>query len=74
MADFIASAFTGGRRPAVAGRRGCGPEPSAMLTTVYDIRGYDELIDYEQPPPGSLSAAESAWVDEQSRCAGRRKP
>jgi hypothetical protein len=43
------------------------------LTTVYSILGYDELIDYEQPPPGSLSAAEAAWVDEQLRRTGRRK-
>jgi hypothetical protein len=43
------------------------------LTTVYDILGYDELIDYRQPPPGSLSPAELAWLDEQLRRAGRRK-
>jgi hypothetical protein len=43
------------------------------LTTIYNILGYDELIDYELPPPGSLSAAESVWVDEQLRRVGRRK-
>ena len=43
------------------------------LTTIYDILGYYELIDYLQPPPGPISAAESAWVDEQLRRAGRRK-
>lgn len=42
------------------------------LTTVYDILGYDELIDYQQPPPGPLSSAEARWVDEQLRRAGRR--
>ena len=44
------------------------------LTVVYDIIGYDELIDYAQAAPGPLSAAESAWVEEQLRRAGRRKP
>jgi hypothetical protein len=42
------------------------------LTTVYDILGYNELIDYRQPPPGPLSAAEVAWVSEQLRRAGGR--
>jgi hypothetical protein len=43
------------------------------LATVYDILGYDELIDYQQPPPGPLSPPESAWVEEQLRQAGRRR-
>jgi hypothetical protein len=42
------------------------------LTVVYDIIGYDELLDYVQPPPGPLTPAEAAWVDEQLRRAGRR--
>jgi Protein of unknown function (DUF4058) len=42
------------------------------LGVVYDIIGYDELLDYTQPPPGSLTAAEAAWVEEQLRRAGRR--
>lgn len=42
------------------------------LATVYDILGYDELIDYRQPPRGPLTAAESTWVDERLRLAGRR--
>ncbi len=42
------------------------------LTTVYDILSYDELIDYQAPPPGPLSDADSAWVSEQLRRAGRR--
>jgi hypothetical protein len=42
------------------------------LTTVYDILGYDEMIDYQHPPPGPLTAAQAAWVDEQLRRAGRR--
>ena len=43
------------------------------LTTVYDILGYDELIDYAKPPPGPLSDAELKWVNEQLRRVGRRK-
>jgi Protein of unknown function (DUF4058) len=43
------------------------------LTTVYDILGYDELIDCGKPPPGPLSEAELKWVDEQLGRAGRRK-
>lgn len=44
------------------------------LTVVYDIIGYDELIDYTREPPGPLTPAEAAWIDEQLRRAGRRKP
>jgi hypothetical protein len=43
------------------------------LAVVYDIIGYDELLDYSQPPPGPLTPGESAWVEEQLRRAGRRK-
>ena len=42
------------------------------LTTVYDIIGYDELIDYSQPPPGPLTPEQRAWVEERLRSAGRR--
>jgi Protein of unknown function (DUF4058) len=44
------------------------------LAVVYDIIGYDELVDYSQPPPGPLTPAEAVWVEEQLRRAGRRKP
>jgi hypothetical protein len=44
------------------------------LAVVYDIIGYDELVDYTQPPPGPLTAAEAAWVEEQLHRAGRRQP
>jgi hypothetical protein len=44
------------------------------LTTVYDILGNDEMIDYREPPPGPLTPAEAAWVEEQLRRAGRRTP
>ncbi len=44
------------------------------LAVVYDIIGYDELVDYTQPPPGPLTSAEAVWVEEQLRRAGRRQP
>jgi Protein of unknown function (DUF4058) len=43
------------------------------LSVVYEIIGYDELLDYAQPPPGPLTAGEVSWVEEQLRRAGRRK-
>lgn len=43
------------------------------LAVVYDIFGYDELIDYAQAPPGPLTQAETTWIEEQLRCAGRLK-
>jgi hypothetical protein len=42
------------------------------LTTIYDIIGYGELVDYSQPPPGPLTAEQMAWVEERLRSAGRR--
>jgi hypothetical protein len=44
------------------------------LAVVYEIIGYDELIDYSQPPPGPLTPAEAAWVEEQLHRASRRRP
>jgi hypothetical protein len=44
------------------------------LGVVYEIIGYDELLDYTQPPPGPLTPAEAAWVEGQLRHAGRRRP
>jgi Protein of unknown function (DUF4058) len=43
------------------------------LAVIYDIIGYDELVDYMKPPPGPLTPAEAMWVEEQLRRAGRRK-
>ncbi len=37
------------------------------LSVIYDIIGYDELIDYMLPPPGLLSESEIEWVVEQLR-------
>ena len=44
----------------------------AALTQVYDLFGYDDLLDYTRPPPGPLSAAEAEWIDRRLRTAGRR--
>ncbi len=44
------------------------------LTVIYDIIGYDELVDYTRPPPGVLSPADAAWVGEQLHRSGRRQP
>ncbi len=42
------------------------------LSVVYEIIGYDELIDYRQPLPGPLTPAQAAWVEERLKRAGRR--
>lgn len=42
------------------------------LSTIYEIIGYDELIDYTNPPPGPMAAQQLTWIDEQLRRAGRR--
>jgi hypothetical protein len=43
------------------------------LSVVYDIIGYDELLDYNRQPPGSLSSADAVWVAEQLRSGCRRQ-
>jgi hypothetical protein len=45
----------------------------AALSTEYDIIGYDELVDYSQPPPGRLTPEQAAWVDQRLRESGRRR-
>jgi hypothetical protein len=35
----------------------------ATFTRCYDNGGYADFVDYEQPPPASLSPEEAAWVD-----------
>jgi hypothetical protein len=42
------------------------------LSVVYNIIGYDSLIDYSLPPPGPLTPTEAKWVEEQLRRDGRR--
>ena len=44
----------------------------AALTTIYDILGYDEMIDYSLPPPGPLSASQVEWVRDCLIKSGRR--
>jgi hypothetical protein len=58
--------------PLLAGDPDTSLDLQRALTTIYDIYGYDAWIDYRQPPPGPLTAAESTWVDEQLRRTGRR--
>lgn len=55
-----------------------GDEPIRLdlqqaLGVIYNIIGYDELIDYNLPPPGPLTPLDAAWIEEQLRHAGRRK-
>jgi hypothetical protein len=59
--------------PLLAGDPAVPLDLQQALAVVYDIIGYDELIDYAQTPPGPLTAAEAGWVEEQLRRAGRRK-
>lgn len=42
------------------------------LNTTYDIIGYDELIDYSEPPPGTMSPQQLSWIDEQLKRTGKR--
>ena len=44
----------------------------AALTTVYDILGYDEMIDYHLPPPGPMSASQVEWVRDCLIKSGKR--
>jgi hypothetical protein len=60
--------------PLLAGDADIPLDLQQALGVVYDIIGYDELLDYSQQPPGALTPAEAAWVEERLRAAGRRKP
>jgi hypothetical protein len=44
----------------------------AALNAVYDINGYDLLVDYTQPPPGPMPAEVATWADKLMRAAGLR--
>jgi hypothetical protein len=45
----------------------------AALRTVYDIVGYDLLIDYSRPPATPFTPEQVTWAEEILRTAGRRK-
>jgi len=54
-----------------------GDEPVPLdlqqaLPVTYDNIGYDQLVDYSQPPPGPLTPSELASVQEQLRRSARR--
>ena len=42
----------------------------AALAGIYDVFGYDLLVDYSKPPDVPLAEADAAWAHEQVR--GRR--
>jgi len=45
----------------------------AALTACFDLVGYEQLLDYTQPPPPpELNAEDAAWVEEVLRQAGVR--
>lgn len=49
-------------------------ELGAAIAALYDEAAYDLSVDYTQPPPPpTLSAAESAWLDELLGSAGMRR-
>jgi hypothetical protein len=58
--------------PLLAGDPDVPLDLQRALQTVYDIIGYDDLLDYSQAPPGPLTPGELAWVEEQLRQSGRR--
>lgn len=42
------------------------------LTNVYDLCGYDLVVDYTRPPDVTLPPDAMAWADERLRAAGKR--
>jgi hypothetical protein len=44
----------------------------SALATTYEIFGYDDLIDYQRPPPGPLSQTQVHWIELRLHQAGRR--
>jgi len=45
---------------------------TAVFNRVYDVGGYDLLIDYTQPPDTILTEAEAAWLDDRLQEKGLR--
>jgi hypothetical protein len=51
------------------------PFPAWTLSRrVYERGGYEDRIDYREPPPPPLSEDEAAWVDTLLREQGRGGP
>jgi hypothetical protein len=59
--------------PLLAGDPDVPLDLQAALSTEYEIIGYDELIDYSQPPPGPLTPEQATWVEGRLRSAGKRR-
>jgi hypothetical protein len=50
--------------PLLPGDADVSLELQQLFSTVYDVSGYDLLINYTRPPKGPLSAADGAWIEE----------
>jgi Protein of unknown function (DUF4058) len=60
--------------PLLAGDAPVPLDLQQALHVIYDIIGYDEMVDYARPPTGPLAPAEANWIEEQLRRTGRRQP
>ncbi len=58
--------------PLLPGDPDCVLDLQQALTTIYEIFGFDELIDYSKEPPGPLTPEQVKWIDERLKGAGRR--
>lgn len=41
------------------------------LKVIYDIFGYDDLLDCRRPPPGPLTPTQAHWIQQRLLSAGR---
>ncbi|MDB5388128.1 MAG: uncharacterized protein JWM11_3774 [Planctomycetaceae bacterium] len=48
--------------PLIVGDADVPLDLQAAINTVYDLSGFDLVLDYSQPPPPTLSADQAAWV------------